>query len=100
MEYGTLVHRSSQPNKYKEVHGMENLQLSTNLLDLHPIDNVWKVLQSVVQKESLPKNKEELVNTIQQTWKDLSMETLEVFISSMPFCMMVEINARCGSTKW
>jgi len=32
-------------------------------------------------------NKEELVNTIQRTWKEVFLEMIEVFLASMSHCM-------------
>lgn len=46
-----------------------------------------------------PNNKEDLAKTnIDQTYKDISLETIEVLIGSMPFQIMLASSAIVGST--
>jgi hypothetical protein len=67
---------------------------------LNPIENLWKIVKNTIQKEELPQNKEELVNTIQRAWEEVSLEMIEVLLASMPHCMKVVIKANGGSTRW
>ena len=58
------------------------------------------VLKDTIQKEELPQNKEELVNTIQRAWEEVSLEMIEVLLASMPHRMKAVIKANGGSTRW
>jgi hypothetical protein len=48
----------------------------------------------------LLQNKEELVNTIQRIWEEVSIEIIEVLLASMPYYMKAIIKANGGSTRW
>ena len=45
-------------------------------------------------------NKDELIESIERAWEVISMETLEIFLASMPHRMKAIINAGGGSTRW
>ena len=53
---GALVYRSKALATWKENHKIEKLVWLTNLLDLNPIENVWKILKDCEQKKCRPKN--------------------------------------------
>jgi len=57
-------------------------------------------VKDIVQKEKLPQNKEELVNTIQKTWEKVSVEMMKVLFANMPHRMKAVIKANGGSTRW
>ena len=78
----------------------KKLSWPTNSPDLNPIENLWKIVKDIVQKEVLPQNKEELVNTIHRAWEEVSLELIECILASMPHRMKAVIKANGGSTKW
>ena len=100
MEDGAPVHCSVLSSAWRHVHGMKKLLWLANSPDLNPIENLWKILKDVVQKESLPRNRDELVETLQQVWEEVSLQTINVLIASMPFRMEAVINVHGGSTRW
>ena len=59
---------------------------------MNPIENVWMILKDFVQKETTPNNKDELIESIEQAWEAISMETLEILLASMPHRMKAIIN--------
>jgi hypothetical protein len=59
-----------------------------------------KSLKDTIQKKELPQNKEELVNTIQRAWEEVSLEMIEVLLASMPHRMKAVIKANSGNTRW
>ena len=79
---------------------MTKITWPTNSPDLNPIENVWMILKDHVQNRPRPKNKEEMIQSIERAWEDISMETLEILIASMPCRMKAIIDAGGNSTKW
>ena len=100
MEDGAPVHYNVLSSAWRHAHGMKKLQWPANSPDLNPIENLWKILKDVVQKESLPRNRDELVKILQRVWEEVSLQTINMLITSMPFCMEAVINAHGGSTRW
>ncbi|CAA9501973.1 MAG: hypothetical protein AVDCRST_MAG96-2018 [uncultured Segetibacter sp.] len=100
MEDGAPVHRSAYSNLWREAHGIKKLQWPPNSPDLNPIENLWKIVKDSVQNDVMPRNKDELVESVQRAWEGISMEILEVLIASMPFRMKAVIQAKGGSTRW
>lgn len=100
MEDGAPVHRSKEASEWRQAHGMRKLLWPANSPDLNPIENLWKIVKDTIQKEELPRNKEELVNTIHRAWEEVSLEMIEVLLASMPHRMKAVIKANGGSTRW
>jgi hypothetical protein len=100
MEDSALVHRALLPNQWREAHGMKKLAWPANSPDLNPIENLWKILKDHIQNKSIPKNKEGLVESLQRAWKWVSIDMLDVLISTMPHRMNAVISAKGGSTRW
>jgi hypothetical protein len=100
MEDGALVYRVLLPNQWREAHGMKKLAWPANSLDLNPIENLWKILKDHIQNKSISKNREGLVESLQRAWEWISIDMLDVLISTMPHRMNVVISVKGGSTKW
>jgi hypothetical protein len=49
---------------------------------------------------SKDKNKEEMKQTVQGVWGQVSLEQLQMLISSMPNRMQQIISTKGGSTRW
>ena len=50
-------------------------------------------------REYLPKNKEECMIMLQEAWEEVSMETSDLLVVIIPFCMKARINTCCSSIK-
>ena len=100
MKDGAPVHHSKESSNWRQAHGIRKLSWPENSPDLNPIENLWKIVKDIVQKEVLPQNKEELVNTIHRAWEEVSLELIECILASMPHRMKAVIKANGGSTKW
>ena len=57
----------------------------------------WK---DSVQNGPIPQNQEELIESIEQAWEDISKEIIEILIASMPKRMRAVIDAKGGSIRW
>jgi hypothetical protein len=61
---------------------------------------LWKMVKDLLQHHSRPKNKEEMRQTVQGVWDQVSLEQLQMLISSMPNRMQQIISTKGGSTRW
>jgi len=95
-----LVHRSKESSDWRQAHGIRKLLWLPNSTNLNAIENLRKIVKDTNKKEELRQNKEELVNTIQRAWQEVSLEMIEVIFASMPDCMKAIIQANGCSTKW
>ena len=69
--------------------------------DLNPIENLWDHLDSKIRKRNpLPKFKKELIAIAQEEWADISLETLQHLILSLPWRVKAIIKARGRHTKY
>jgi hypothetical protein len=57
-------------------------------------------VKDLLQHHSTPKNKEEMIQTMQGIWEQVSLEQLQRLISNFSNRMQVVILAKSGSTRW
>jgi transposase len=51
--------------------------------DLNPIENIWGILKTRVDRRK-PRTKEELITVAKQSWESIEMATIRAAIESMP----------------
>jgi hypothetical protein len=100
MEDGAPIHRSKLPEDWRLAHGMKKLDWPPYSPDLNPIENMWKILKDWLCYHTMPKNKKELIECVQQVWNEVPLEQLQRLISTMPNRIRAVISARGGSTRW
>jgi hypothetical protein len=57
-------------------------------------------VKDLLQHHNKPKNKEEMIQTMQGVWEQLSLEQLQKLISNFSNRMQAVILAKGGSTRW
>jgi len=100
MEDGAPVHRAKAPQLWRQAYGIPKLQWPPNSPDLNPIENLWKMVKDLLRYYKKPRNKEEMMQTIQAVWDDVSLEQLQKLIATMPNRIQAVISTRGGSTRW
>jgi hypothetical protein len=61
---------------------------------------LWKVAKDLLQHHSKPKNEEEMIQTMQGIWDQVSLEQLQRLISNFSNRMQAILLAKGGSTRW
>ena len=99
MEDGAPVHRSKLAQQWRIAYGIQKLNWPPNSLDLNPIENLWKLVKDLLRHHNRPRNKQEMMQTIEAVWNEVSMEQLQNLIASMPKRIEAIISTKGGSTK-
>ena len=76
MEDGALVHRSKLAHQWRIAYGIQKLDWPPNSPDLNPIENLWKLVKVLLRHHNQPRNKEEMMQTIEAVWSEVSMKQL------------------------
>jgi hypothetical protein len=101
MEDGAPMHRSLAPKKWREDRGLQKLKWPVQSPDLNPIENVWAMMKSILQKRSTPiTNIASMKIALQEVWVGLDIEKFEPLIVSLPTRMGEVIKAQGGATRW
>ena len=100
MEDGAPVHRSKLAQQWRIAYGIEKMEWPPNSPDLNPIENLWKLVKDLLRHHNRPRNKQEMMQTIEAVWNEVSMEKLQTLIASMPKRIEAVIATQGESTKW
>ena len=71
-----------------------------NSADLNPIENLWSILNVEVYKSQEPTTMKALKRKLQNAWNNLSQETLESLVHSMPKRIKALLNKRRGHSGY
>jgi hypothetical protein len=101
MEDGAPVHCSLAPKKWREDRGLQKLEWPVQSPDLNPIENVWAMMKSILQKHSTAiTNIANMKIALQEVWVGLDIEKFEPLIVSLSTRMAEVIKAKGGATQW
>jgi len=92
---------SSTKQWFKEF-GIDLLPWSALSPDLNPIENLWSILARKVYDQEKPEinNIAELRKRIKSAWAEISNETLNSLIDSIPNRLLVVVKNNGKSTKY
>ena len=100
MEDSAPVHRSKLAQQRRIAYGIQKLNWPPNSPDLNPVELLWKLVKDLLRHHNRPRNKQEIMQTIEALWNEVSMEQLQNLIASMPRRIEAIISAKGGNTKW
>ena len=71
-----------------------------NSPDLSPIENVWSMVQSLVDEYN-PANKEDLIKSVRKAWRKLSQDYIDDWVLSLDARLKVCVASNGEKvTKW
>ncbi len=88
----------SRNQRFLAENSVQILQLSANSPDINPVENVWTILKSFVQKKN-PTNKQELIQHVQESQHKTLPSTREKLMSSIPICFRNASKTKGDSSK-
>ncbi|MBW0565544.1 hypothetical protein O181_105259 [Austropuccinia psidii MF-1] len=100
LEYGTPIHTAQISNKWRATNQIDKLPWTAHLPDLHPIKNVWKLMETCVTKNHQPCTIDKLHEAIQSAWDDLSAAFFEKFLIGIHKQMEAVVECNFRMTRW
>jgi transposase len=92
-------HRSELTTLWKNEYEITSIDWPSNSPDLNPIENVWSILKNKVSKVKV-NTKEEFIKCIENKWNEISQETINNIIDSMPKRIKEVINNEGDSINY
>lgn len=100
MDDNAPCHRARVVMEMKEEREIDCLEWwPANSPDLNPIENMWGILKEKIRHRN-PKNKQELWQFAIEEWENISFQTINNIINSMPNRIQLVIRARGNSIRY
>lgn len=64
------------------------------------MEDLRKIFKDLLQYKSKPKNKQEMIQTIQAIWNQVSLQQLQMLISNEPNKMQAIVLAKDDNIRW
>ena len=94
-------HTSKMATNWFQNHDFIVMKWPSQSPDLNPIEHLWGHLKRRLEEyENPPKGILELWERVEKEWEDISVETCQNLIESMPRRMRAVIRAHGGHTKY
>ena len=98
---GAPCHQSKQMRKWLDDHHIPLFYHPPNSPDLSPIEPVWLELKNILRSyRHVPSNVDKLKAAVLKAWDEISLDTINTHISSMPDCVAAVLAAKGGHTQF
>jgi transposase len=100
-EDNSPIHTSKLAKQWRESMDIQSLQWPPNSPDLNPIEHIWYILKTTIQKmEPRPMTIPSTIAAIRKAWNKLDVNILNNLVESMPDRLAAVIQAKGGNTKY
>ncbi len=101
MEDGAPIHRSMAAREFRAEKNIKVLPWPAQSPDLNPIENVWHMLKSRINRRPrIPRNEIELTTALQEEWKLIPLDHLSNTVESMPERIKMVISKKGGHCSY
>jgi hypothetical protein len=66
----------------------------------NPIENIWGIMAKEINTKILPQNRQELIQSISDTWGQISVDCVQRTVLSMPRRIQMVIDANGDTIKY
>ena len=95
------IHTCKLAKQWRESVDMETLTWPPNSPDLNPIEQVWYLIKTTIQKMNpRPMTVPSLKEAIKKAWNEFDVNILNRLVESMPDRIAAVIEAKGGNTKY
>ena len=101
MEDGAPAHRAKATKAVHDLNGIPKFIWPAQSPDLNPIENVWNLLKTRMNKQNpRPTTEEDVRAAIIREWDDVSVQYIRSLVDSMPIRLAAVRAAGGGHTRW
>lgn len=93
-------HRSKKVTEWKRSHGLQSLDWPGNSPDINPIENLWRLIGKELNKVQITSKKNLTTHVIRIWHHEISLQTIQNLIESMPRRVAAVLASGGGTTKY
>lgn len=94
------IHTAGVVRNFLETNGVATLPWPARSPDLNPIENIWGIMAKQINDRILPNNREELIQSISDTWHAIPVEYVRNTVLSMPRRLQSVIDSAGAAIKY
>jgi hypothetical protein len=94
------IHTAHLIRDFLQTNEVTTLDWPARSPDLNPIENIWGIMAKEINTKILPQNRQELIQSISDTWEQISVDCVQRTVLSMPRRLQMVIDGNGDTIKY